>query len=102
MDRPQLYLMCAVCLVPPFSALSLDNNPSLSITNSQGEFRLSWPLSTTNWVLERATSLASDSWFRVPTSSYQSNQSSRYVTVSAPESSAFYRLRQPSAPAGLA
>jgi hypothetical protein len=98
MDRPLLYLLCALCSIPPFSAFSFDTNPSLSITQSQGQAILSWPLSTTNWVLDRATDLTSGSWFRVPATAYQSNDLARYVTVSGLASSAFFRLRQLSPP----
>jgi hypothetical protein len=94
MIRRLLYLLSAVWLVPALAAFSFDTQPSLSLTNSRGEYILSWPLAATNWVLDRAADLAAGSWFRVPTTLYQSNGPSRYVRVSALESSAFYRLRQ--------
>jgi hypothetical protein len=93
MDSRLLSLWCmALCFVHSFSAVS--SSPSLSITNLQGQFVLAWPLSATNWVLERSTGLAPGSWFRVSTTLYQSNAVSRYAVVPGVEASAFYRLRQ--------
>src|SRR5688572_4502015 len=71
------------------------SDPTLSITNTQGEFVLSWPLWARDWELEQTTDVQPLTfWRRVSPRIYESNVLSRYVRVSTAGAGGFYRLRK--------
>ena len=80
---------------PAGSFASPGSEPTLSITNTQGEFVLSWPLQATDWVLEQAANVQPLTFWRsVSPRTYESNAVSRYVRVSTTGAGGFYRLRK--------
>lgn len=97
MERLLCALLLPFLLVQRSSPATFEGSHSvaLSISNGQGEFFLTWPLSATNWVLEQAADVQpSTRWQRISSTMYESNAISRYVRVSGGEGRGFYRLRQ--------
>ena len=99
--NPRLLLagcLCSVFLAGPAEAFEY---PQLSITNSHGDFTLSWAESGADWFLEESQQPQSaTSWEILSPELYESSGSSRFVCVSGGERTRFYRLHRlgPSAP----
>jgi hypothetical protein len=81
------------------TAIQTPGAPFLSVTNSSGTSVVFWPRSADGFVLDQTTALASPpatiSWSQVSASTYQTNATHIYITVSPGTGGKFYRLRKP-------
>jgi len=81
------------------TAIQTPGAPFLSVTNSSGTSVVFWPRSADGFVLDQTMALASPpastSWSQVSASTYQTNATQIYITVSAGTGGQFYRLRKP-------
>jgi hypothetical protein len=68
--------------------------PPLSISRQGNAVRVSWPLPGTGMVLEETLTFGPIYWQDVPSATYQSDAATRYIEVTAPSGTRFYRLRQ--------
>jgi hypothetical protein len=75
----------------------------LSVTATSGAVVLTWSNSPVNWLLEESPGLEPPiAWAGVWPGYYQTNATSRFVLLSAPDTNRFYRLRNAGPPvAGL-
>src|ERR1051326_8242362 len=68
------------------TAIQTPGTPLLSVTNSSGTSVIFWPRSADGFVLDQTTALASPpasiSWSQVSASTYQTNATQIYITVS--------------------
>lgn len=71
------------------------DSPLLTLSRAGSQFRLSWPLSAENFILEETISLSPTiSWSTVP-GSYSSNATDFFLTVPAQPGDRFFRLHKP-------
>jgi len=83
--------------IGPYSALILSQTPppTLTVSQSGGIITVSWPIAASEWVLETAPGLlGTPSWTQVPTSQYQTNASTLFITTTGTAGDACFRLRK--------
>ena len=73
----------------------LTDAPPLTISRSQGQLSVRWPVSGNSWVLEQAASLTPPiPWAPVSPSLYQTNATNLFIATTLPAGNTFYRLRK--------
>lgn len=78
------------------------SHPQLSITRTQDNVVVSWPVAATNWVLEASPHLqAPIPWQTASSALYQTNAVHTYIAVPVSNSVSYYRLRRLSTINGL-
>ena len=77
-------------------SLATPGTPLLSITRSNADIVVSWPLPADGWVLEWTNALAQVSarWAQIPPP-YQTNTATLQFTEPSPTGNKFYRLHKP-------
>ena len=82
-----------------YGSFSSPEAPDMSISYDPelDEITVSWELPAKGWLLDESPMLGLGAfpWEEVPEESYQSNATHRFVTVSSPTGSNFFRLRLP-------
>lgn len=72
--------------------------PRLSLTHTNGQITVSWPLPAEGWLLQHTTALsnapAATPWTEIPPP-YQTNATHIFLTPNAPGGLGFFRLRNP-------
>ena len=81
-----------------FTSIQAPGAPRLSIAYDAGAdlVTVSWELPAVGWVLDESPTLGlgRSPWEEVPTETYQSNATHRFVTFPNPGGSGFFRLRR--------
>lgn len=83
--------------IGPYSTMILSQAaypPTLFAQTTNGRVAVSWPIAFADWELDSASGLAGASWTPVPTSQYQTNQQSVFISAGT-AGTVFYRLRHP-------
>jgi len=87
----------AAITIGPYSALILSQTPppTLTVVQAAGTVTVSWPAAADGWVLETAPALLGDfPWTQVPTTQYQTNSGTVFITTAGAPGNAFFRLRK--------
>src|SRR5436190_19355191 len=76
------------------AASGTPDHPQLSVTSTDGQINIGWPMGLTGWVLEQAPQLDPNTpWSYVPSALFQTNSTNVAIAISSSETT-FYRLRK--------
>jgi hypothetical protein len=75
------------------AAVQTPGAPLLTVSRATNTVTVSWPLSTTVWVLEQSSNITNTTWTPIPPP-YQTNTTRNWFTAAAPAGNTYFRLHK--------